>query len=206
MDRHIQDRRILGAVFCVAILVSGMLRGWPAFEVAIEDHKFSLGDFGGSIIVFLGGIYLWDIHQLQNFGIDQTIYNDIWFLPLIPMSKNLPFTEGCCTRSYRLFSLFIGTALYAYYKVNSSLPEGLVNAPDKVFPHFIVNELPGVSGLLIASIFAAGMSSISTSFNSTSTVLLTDYFKKMSVKIINFGFNGSTVVICLTHFDRMGHD
>lgn len=83
--------------------------------------------------------------------------------------------------------------------MNSGLPEGLVNAPDKVFPHFIVNELPqGVSGLLIASIFAAGMSTISTSFNSTSTVLLTDYFKKNAGENQKLWFlYGSTIVTCL---------
>jgi len=50
---------------------------------------------------------------------------------------------------------------------------------DRVFPFFIVNVLPaGVSGLLVASIFAAGMSTISTSFNSSATVFLTDYYNK----------------------------
>jgi SSS family solute:Na+ symporter len=50
---------------------------------------------------------------------------------------------------------------------------------DQVFPHFIITQLPaGVTGLLLASIFAAGMSTISTSFNSSATVFLTDYYKK----------------------------
>ncbi|HET8735417.1 MAG TPA: hypothetical protein VFM69_02345, partial [Pricia sp.] len=44
---------------------------------------------------------------------------------------------------------------------------------------FIVNVLPaGLSGLLVASIFAAGMSTVSTSFNSSATVFLTDYYNK----------------------------
>jgi len=42
-----------------------------------------------------------------------------------------------------------------------------------------VNSLPaGLSGLMVASIFAAGMSTISTSFNSSATVFLTDYYNK----------------------------
>ena len=54
---------------------------------------------------------------------------------------------------------------------------------DRVFPYFIVNVLPaGVSGLLVASIFAAGMSTISTSFNSSATVFLTDYYNKFVKK------------------------
>jgi len=36
----------------------------------------------------------------------------------------------------------------------------------------------GITGLLIASIFAAGMSTVSTSLNSTATIVLSDYYKR----------------------------
>ncbi len=50
---------------------------------------------------------------------------------------------------------------------------------DKVFPHFIGKHLPaGMTGLLIAAIFAAAMSSISTSLNSSATLLMNDYYKR----------------------------
>ncbi len=54
----------------------------------------------------------------------------------------------------------IGTALYAYYKTFPELlPAGVEG--DAVFPYFIVHALPtGLTGLLIASIFAAGMSTV----------------------------------------------
>jgi SSS family solute:Na+ symporter len=38
----------------------------------------------------------------------------------------------------------------------------------------------GLTGLLLASIFAAGMSTISTSYNSAATIILTDYFQKFT--------------------------
>ena len=50
---------------------------------------------------------------------------------------------------------------------------------DSVFPYFIVNGLPvGLTGLLIASIFSAGMSTISTSLNSGATVILSDFYQR----------------------------
>jgi len=50
---------------------------------------------------------------------------------------------------------------------------------DKVFPHFIGAKLPaGVTGLLIAAIFAAAMSTVSTSLNSSATLLLRDYYQR----------------------------
>lgn len=50
---------------------------------------------------------------------------------------------------------------------------------DKVLPHFIVNKLPlGLAGLLIAAIFAAAMSSMDTSLNSSATLILCDVYKR----------------------------
>jgi solute:Na+ symporter, SSS family len=74
--------------------------------------------------------------------------------------------------------LFIGTSLFSYYNAHPGiLPDNILT--DRVFPFFIINNLPaGLTGLLIASIFAAGMSTISTSVNSSATIVLNDYFKK----------------------------
>jgi SSS family solute:Na+ symporter len=48
---------------------------------------------------------------------------------------------------------------------------------DGVFPHFIGRVLPpGITGLLIAAIFAAGMSTVSTSLNSSATLLVADWY------------------------------
>jgi SSS family solute:Na+ symporter len=81
-----------------------------------------------------------------------------------------------------LMFFFIGTALFAFYQSSAGqLPPELQDPAksDGVFPYFIVSELPiGVTGLLIASIFAAGMSTISTSYNSSATVFLTDYYQR----------------------------
>ncbi|HOD83786.1 MAG: Sodium/glucose cotransporter [Planctomycetes bacterium ADurb.Bin126] len=50
---------------------------------------------------------------------------------------------------------------------------------DKVFPYFIGKRLPpGLTGLLIAAILAAGMSTVSTSLNSSATLVMTDYYRR----------------------------
>ena len=80
------------------------------------------------------------------------------------------------------FFLFIGTALFSFYHSSAAvLPSELMDLSkaDRVFPYFIITQLPpGLAGLLIAGIFAAGMSTISTSYNSSATVFLTDYFQR----------------------------
>jgi len=50
---------------------------------------------------------------------------------------------------------------------------------DRVFPHFITKHLPpGLTGLLIAAVFAAAMSTVSTSLNSSATLLMSDYYRR----------------------------
>lgn len=92
-----------------------------------------------------------------------------------------------------LLFLFIGTALFSYYTARPELlQEGVTG--DKVFPYFIFHQLPpGITGILVSSIFAAGMSTVSTSINSSATVIMNDYFgsgtltekgEKRSMKIL----------------------
>lgn len=76
---------------------------------------------------------------------------------------------------------FIGTALFAFYEVypDATMP----GKADRIYPHFIVNQLPpGVAGLLIAAIFAAAMSSIDSLMNSSSTVCVEDFLKRFGKK------------------------
>src|SRR5690606_16458294 len=77
---------------------------------------------------------------------------------------------------------FIGTALFAYYVAQpEALPEVYRDPArsDSVFPWFIVSVLPpGITGLLIASIFAAAMSTVSSSLNSSATIFLNDYYQR----------------------------
>ena len=82
-------------------------------------------------------------------------------------------------RSVNFILFLIGSCLFAFYHVNpGSLPEGIKS--DYVFPYFIINELPvGLIGLLIASIFCAGMSTVATSVTSSGTIVLTDFYSHM---------------------------
>jgi Na+/proline symporter len=73
----------------------------------------------------------------------------------------------------------MGTALYVFYK---SHPENLnpsMEKADMIFPWYIMNELPaGLSGLVIAGVFAASMSSLDSSMNSMSTAIVTDFYRR----------------------------
>jgi SSS family solute:Na+ symporter len=77
---------------------------------------------------------------------------------------------------------FVGFALLAYFEANPDLlpPDiSLSDNADRVFPHFIAFHLPpGVSGLVVAAMFAAAMSSIDSGVNSITAVVMTDILKR----------------------------
>ncbi|MBN1187793.1 MAG: sodium:solute symporter [Bacteroidales bacterium] len=174
---------ISGALVCVLFIFFKMPEGSSQlFKIAADNHKFSLGSFGTSLteptfwIVLIYGIFI----NLQNFGIDQNYVQRYMASRTDKEAKRSAFWGGMIYIPVSFMFVFIGTALFSFYKSGAaSLPGEILEAGDKVFPHFIVTQLPpGISGLLIASIFAAGMSTISTSFNSSATVILTDYYKR----------------------------
>ncbi len=76
---------------------------------------------------------------------------------------------------------FVGFALLAYFEANADLLPAhisLKDNADKIFPLFIAFHLPpGVSGLVVAAMFAAAMSSIDSGVNSITAVVMTDILK-----------------------------
>jgi SSS family solute:Na+ symporter len=76
-----------------------------------------------------------------------------------------------------------GLALLGYYQVNVAelaSGESLQSVADQLFPRFIISGLPsGLSGLVIAAILAAAMSSLSSGVNSTAAVLSEDFMSRL---------------------------
>ncbi len=176
---------ICGALLCLIFILLKMPGGvQQVFQIAGEQGKFSLGSFGLELststfwVVLVYGLFI----NLQNFGIDQNYIQRYMASRSDRAAKRSALSGGMLYIPVSMLFLFIGTALYTYYTSGAAiLPADLqdLDKADQVFPHFIISQLPaGVSGLLIASIFAAGMSTISTSFNSSATVFLSDYYRR----------------------------
>ena len=180
---------ICGALLTVIFILFKMPEGpGQIFQIASDHGKFSLGSFSLDLssptfwVVLVYGLFI----NLQNFGIDQNYIQRYMASRSDRAAKRSALSGGLLYIPVSLLFLFIGTALYSYFSSGAALlPEELksLDSADQVFPYFIVSQLPaGVTGLLLASIFAAGMSTISTSFNSSATVFLSDYYRKFSKK------------------------
>lgn len=75
---------------------------------------------------------------------------------------------------------WVGAGLYVHYQVGQApLTSGL--GVNEIFPYFILNELPlGVTGLLIAAILAAAMSSLDSAMTALSNTIVIDFKKDSS--------------------------
>jgi Na+/proline symporter len=75
----------------------------------------------------------------------------------------------------------VGTALWGYYRSHPANLTPALDQTDRIFPWYIVNQLPtGVAGLVIAGVFAASMSSLDSSMNSMSAAVVTDFYRRFS--------------------------
>ncbi len=176
---------ITGALVSAAVLTFSMPEG-PSqiFEIASASNKFSLGSFSTSLVdstfwvILIYSLFI----NLQNFGIDQNFVQRYMTTGSDKEAKSSTFFGSLLYLPVSILFFYIGTALYSYYTAQPDLLPAELKVPgagDKIFPYFIVNALPtGVTGFLIAAIFAAGMSTISTSINSTATIILTDFYKR----------------------------
>ena len=174
---------IVGALVCAAILTFGMPEGpGQLFSIAAADHKFSLGSLSATLseptvwVVLIYGIFM----NLQNYGIDQNYVQRYMTAKSTGEAVKGTLFGGLLYIPVSLVFVYIGTALYSYYTAQPGLlPEGVTG--DKVFPYFIVHGLPtGVTGLVIASLFSAGMSTVATSINSSATIFFTDFYRKIT--------------------------
>jgi len=174
-----------GALICAGLLLFGMPEG-PSqlFRIAAANDKFSLGSFAPSLteatfwVVVIYGLFI----NLQNFGTDQSYVQRYATAKSDQEAKKSVWLGAMLYLPISGVFLFIGTALFAYYTARPALlPAGITLAgeSDKVFPHFINAGLPvGVTGLVIAAIFAAAQSTLASSINCAATLTLCDLYRR----------------------------
>ena len=176
---------IAGTVLCIVVLGCAIPDLGGNLSAAVEAGKFSLGSFSFADwsqetfwVIFVYAMFI----NLQNFGIDQSFTQRyIAAKSQSAAAKSLLSSAVLYLVNTALFVL-IGTLLWMFVRTHPGVvPETVLAKSDAVFPWFIVHRLPtGVSGLLVAAIIAAAMSTVSATLNSGATVLLEDYWKRFA--------------------------
>jgi SSS family transporter len=182
----IQSLVLLGGAFFSLILILWRVDGGLAgfLSTAVEHDKFHLAnlDFSaGSFattalwVVLLGGL----AQALVPYSSDMAVVQRYMAVSDTARAKKAIWTNAIAILPASLLFFGVGTALFVFYAEH---PERLdpTFKTDAIFPLFIARELPaGISGLVVAGIFAAAQSTISTSINSMSTAAVTDFIRPM---------------------------
>ena len=182
----IQGILLLGGAILVVVLGIFAVDGGfsTVLADAISDDKlitadnFKLGTAAAAIpIIFLGSIF----NSLHQYTASQDVVQRYQTTSSIKETNKSLWTNGVLALITIPIFYGMGTVLYSYYNNVEALPAGFNTSA--VVPYFIVTTLPvGVAGLLIAAIFAACQSTISSSLNSISACITVDFKQRFFSK------------------------
>jgi len=173
-----------GAVLAFFVILSRLPQGWASVvEVSEPLGKFQFLNFDwvfSDPYTLLGGLIGGAFLTFATHGTDQMMVQRYLACGDRLKSQMALIVSGVVVILQFLLFLLIGLLLYTYYQHN---PLGQdLDQINRIFPIFIVEEMPpGISGLIIAAIFAAAMSTLSSSLNSLSSSSLNDFYRKRFV-------------------------
>lgn len=173
---------IAGAIICGASLLVGLGGDLPSLTAAAwADAKFSLGsldiDFTRPTLIV---IILSMLGAPMPYISDQTVIQRYLTTKDEKATRKSLWTNALMTIPASLLFFSIGTLLYMFYRKNPGLLEPGMNN-DAILPWFTLNQLPvGASGLVVAGIFAAAMSSLDSAMNSSASSVVNDFIVRLN--------------------------
>jgi solute:Na+ symporter, SSS family len=177
---------IAGAIAAAVVLIGAISGGFDgATSVAAEFGKFSLFDFSfdhTKTYTFWAGLIGGCFLTMSTHGTDQYLVQRYLCTDRPRRAVVALLTSGGIVLAQFIGFLFIGVLLFAFYHpytdpgyataASTAFP---FTGGDRVFPDFITKHLPsGLSGLVVAAIFAAAMSS---SLNAIAATAVNDLYK-----------------------------
>lgn len=172
---------LLGGVLALSILVAQTPGGWSLFweeaqamnKTRIFDFSWDLSDAYTLWAGLIGGAFL----TMGTHGTDQMMVQRLLCARNRRDASLALIASGFVVLLQFALFLTVGVGLAVFYRHHVV---GGEITKDFVFADFIVNEMPagwGLIGLLLASVFAAAMSTLSSSLNSSATAVIQDWVR-----------------------------
>lgn len=176
-----------GVILSLILIVVNIEGGLPnIINNAYLEGKFNAFDLKISLeeptiwVMLIGGFFI----NLTTYGTDHTMVQRYLVTSTQKQAQKSVWIGALLTIPSTLIFFFVGTALFVFYKMNPSALNSDLISSDAIFPFYIVTQLPrGFSGILIAAIFAAAMSSLSSSMNSGAASFSSDIFQRLGLGI-----------------------
>jgi SSS family solute:Na+ symporter len=161
-----------------------------AFGMAGDAGKLRIFDFTPSLTIpytFLGGLIGGALLSAASHGTDHLIVQRLLSTRSIRDARVALVGSGVVVIAQFALFLLVGTAIWAAGRAPAELPG------DQIFSRFVIDTFPaGLSGLVIAGILAAAMSTLSSSINALASSLTHDLYgswtgEKDPVKLLRVG-------------------
>lgn len=168
-----------GGLLAFIMLVLGA--GSEGMGAAVDADKLKLANFNLDItsaqiaiwVIIIGGIG----QNISSYTADHAVVQRYLTTSNQQQAARSIWTNAALVLPASLLFFGLGTALFAYYHQNPGQLDP-TSSTDQVFPLYIATQMPvGIAGLIIAGIFAAAQSTVSTSMNSTATTIVTDFMR-----------------------------
>src|ERR1700761_1181401 len=170
---------VAGTLIAVIVMGHRVPGGWPAIHhLASAAGKLTLFHFALNLSQnytfwagLIGGCFL----TMASHGTDQLMVQRLLAAKNLRESRVALLSSGLVIFVQFALFLAIGTGLYYFYLGGAHGPAP--SSPDRMFPSFIVAEMPkGLAGLMVAAILAAAMSNLSAAVNSLSSSSMVDFY------------------------------
>jgi len=169
-----------GAILAGIFLLHLLPDGWHSvaaaaassnkFEIFNWGFKNGISGFFSQPYTIIGGIVGGAFLSMASHGTDQLIVQRLLTTKTLKDSQKAIIGSGIIVIIQFAIFLVVGVMLYAYY--------GVMNVrSDTVFPRFIIDVLPpGVTGIIIAGLFAAALSTLAGSMSSLASSTMMDLY------------------------------
>jgi len=167
-----------GAVLALVVLVSRLPAGLTETLASIDSvAKLRVLEFGwdwSNPYTFWSGLAGGAVLTMATHGTDQMFVQRLLACGDKRSAQRAVIASGGLVLAQMGLFLLIGTYLFAFYQLTP--PAEPFASNDQVFARFIVEELPiGLAGLVIAAVFAAAMSTLSSSMSSIASAVTLDF-------------------------------
>lgn len=181
---------LIGVTFALFYLIHGIDGGFGAIVNAFTaESKFLTADqpifdiniLKDSVFLLIVGA---GFNTLSSYVSSQDIVQRFTTTTDTKKLNKMMLTNGALSIFIATVFYLIGTGLYVFYQQNALPPAA---QQDQIFASYIAFELPvGITGLLLAAIYAASQSTLSTGLNSVATSWTLDIQERLTKKELSF--------------------
>ncbi len=186
---------LVGGLLLVGFYVLRDVGGWSeVWRIGSETGRTfplrSAEEFGGWVfnpnlkatveVMFLWAFLGQGVGLLRDAGTDQLTLQRYFSARSLKESTRGVWLAWMSDVPLMALLYLTGLGIFAYFHVHGAQFVGLPDNPDQMLPYFVAAVLPvGISGLFIAALFSATMSSVDSGINSLSAACITDFYRRL---------------------------